>query len=111
MSRREQFPYTQLFNTIPIGLYRRTPEGKLIDVNPALVQASGWPDRDSLLALDDVKALYANPEDVPRLREAMARDGVVELPGKKKCQEILTLSAVSASLATTSWYPARFIRS
>lgn len=77
MSRREQFPYAQLFNTIPIGLYRRTPEGKLIDVNPALVHASGWPDRESLLALDDVKALYANPEDVPRLREAMARDGVV----------------------------------
>ena len=25
--------------------------------------------------------------------------GVVELPGKKKCQEMLTLSAVSASLA------------
>src|SRR6187402_1856401 len=35
--------------------------------------------------------------------------GVVEQPGKKKCQEILTLSAVSASLARTSWYPARFI--
>jgi hypothetical protein len=37
--------------------------------------------------------------------------GVVELPGKKKCQEMLTFSAVSASLATTPWYPARFIRS
>ena len=35
--------------------------------------------------------------------------GVVELPGKKKCQEMLTLSAVSASRAMTSWYPARFI--
>ena len=29
--------------------------------------------------------------------------GVVELPGKKKCQEMLTLSAVSASFAMTSW--------
>ncbi len=37
--------------------------------------------------------------------------GVVELAGKKKCQEMLTLSAVSASRATTSWYPARFMTS
>src|SRR5688572_17783780 len=35
--------------------------------------------------------------------------GVVDEPGKKKCQEMLTLSAVSASLARTSWYPARFM--
>jgi PAS domain S-box-containing protein len=77
MSRKDEFPYAQLFEAIPIGLYRRTPEGKLIDVNPALVQASGWPDRESLLALDDVKSLYANPEDLSRFPELMARDGVV----------------------------------
>lgn len=70
-----EFPYAQLFDAIPIGLYRRTPEGRLIDVNPALVQASGWPDRESLLALD-VRSLYANPEDLPRLHELMERDGV-----------------------------------
>ena len=29
--------------------------------------------------------------------------GTVELPGKKKCQEMLTLRAVSASFAMTSW--------
>jgi hypothetical protein len=34
--------------------------------------------------------------------------GVVELPGKKKCQEMLTLSAVSAAGSITSRYPARF---
>jgi len=29
--------------------------------------------------------------------------GVVDAAGKKKCHEMLTFSAVSASLATTSW--------
>ncbi len=72
-----EFPYAQLFDAIPIGLYRRTPAGKLIDVNPALVQASGWPDRESLLAVPDVRLLYANPEDLSHLHEMMERDGVV----------------------------------
>ena len=86
MSTRAQFPYAQLFNTIPIGLYRRTPGGKLIDVNPALVQASGWPDRESLLGLDDITALYADPDDIPRLGEVMARDGVVRHFETKLCR-------------------------
>lgn len=73
----QEFPYAQLFDAIPIGLYRRTPDGKLIDVNRAIVQASGWPDRDSLLAVDDVRSLYVDPEDPARLRELIERDGVV----------------------------------
>ena len=74
--KKPEFPYAQLFEAIPIGLYRRTPEGKLIDVNPALVQASGWPSREALLAVD-VASLYADPEDPPRMRERMQHDGVV----------------------------------
>ncbi len=72
-----EFPYAQLFDAIPIGLYRRTPGGKLIDVNPALVQASGWPDRESLLGIDDVRCLYANADDLVQLHETIQRDGVV----------------------------------
>jgi PAS domain S-box-containing protein len=72
-----EFPYAQLFDAIPIGLYRRTPAGKLIDVNPALVEASGWPDRESLLAIEDVQWLYANPEDLTQLHDVIQRDGVV----------------------------------
>ncbi len=73
----QEFPYAQLFDAIPIGLYRRTPAGKLIDVNPALVQASGWPDGSALLALDNIASLYDDPADFARLREIMERDGIV----------------------------------
>jgi PAS domain S-box-containing protein len=77
MGKKPVIPYAQLFDAIPIGLYRRTPDGKLLEVNPALVHASGWPTRESLLALDNVKELYADAADLDRLQEAMARDGVV----------------------------------
>jgi PAS domain S-box-containing protein len=76
MSRKNAFPYAQLFEAIPIGLYRRTPEGRLIDVNPALVQASGWPRRELLLD-QNARDLYADKSDAERLRDLMARDGVV----------------------------------
>ncbi len=74
--KRQEAPYQQLFDAIPIGLYRRTPDGRLIDVNPALVQASGWPNRRSLLAVS-VRDLYADPGDLQLLGEMMERDGVV----------------------------------
>ncbi|MGE5360657.1 MAG: sensor histidine kinase [Bacteroidales bacterium] len=74
--RRQPFPYAALFDAIPIGLYRRTPDGRLTDLNQALLQASGWPDAKTLLA-KDVRELYADEADFERLREAMERDGVV----------------------------------
>jgi PAS domain S-box-containing protein len=74
--KRQPFPYAALFDAIPIGLYRRTPEGRLTDVNRALLQASGWPDEKSLLGID-VRELYADHADLERLQDLMARDGVV----------------------------------
>jgi len=77
MGKKPVFPYAQLFEAIPIGLYRRTPDGRLLDVNPALVNASGWPSRESLLALDNVRDLYADPDEYRRMQETMAHGGVV----------------------------------
>jgi PAS domain S-box-containing protein len=85
MAKKTPFPYAQLFEAIPIGLYRRTPDGKLVDVNPALLAASGWPDRESLLAVN-VRDLYANPDDLKRLGEIMARDGVIRQFETKLCR-------------------------
>ena len=42
--------YRELFEGIPVGLYRSTPDGSLIDANPAMVAMLGYPDRESLLA-------------------------------------------------------------
>ncbi len=75
--KKTEFPYAQLFEAIPIGLYRRTPGGRLLDVNPALLQASGWPDRESLLGIESVRSLYTSPDDLSRMGELMQRDGVV----------------------------------
>jgi PAS domain S-box-containing protein len=34
--------YRQLFENVPIGIYRTTPDGRIIDANPALVKMAGF---------------------------------------------------------------------
>ena len=45
-----------LFQNLPVGMYRSTPSGLLLDVNPALVRLLGYPDRKTLLqvSLNDI---------------------------------------------------------
>ena len=68
--------YRELFEDVPVGLYRSTPDGRLIDANPAMVSMLGYPDRESLLATP-ATALYVDPADRLRWSAEMARAGVV----------------------------------
>ncbi len=49
--REKERRFTQLFETLQEGVYFSTPEGKLLDVNPALVQMLGYDSREELLGL------------------------------------------------------------
>ncbi|MBN2549524.1 MAG: PAS domain S-box protein [Anaerolineales bacterium] len=54
--------YRGLFNGIPVGLYRTTWDGEFINVNSAIVQLLGYPDRETLLQRN-VADVYEFPED------------------------------------------------
>jgi PAS domain S-box-containing protein/putative nucleotidyltransferase with HDIG domain len=54
--------YHSLFDGIPVGLYRSTPDGTIVDANAALVEMLGYPDRDALIACNAAD-LYVAPED------------------------------------------------
>jgi len=73
---QEERRYRELFEDVPVGLYRSTPEGGLIDVNPAMVSMLGFPDRASLLATP-APSLYVNPEDRLRWSAQMKGEGAV----------------------------------
>jgi two-component system NtrC family sensor kinase len=49
--REKERRFTQLFETLQEGVYFSTPEGKLLDVNPALVKMLGFESREELLSL------------------------------------------------------------
>jgi len=74
--RQSEARYRGLFEGLPVGLYRTTPAGKIMDANEALVETLGYPDRDSLLAVH-VADLYVDPADRRRWQALMRAEGVV----------------------------------
>jgi len=58
--REKERRFTELFETLQEGVYFCTPEGKLLDVNPALVRVLGYEEKEELLALDP-RALQSDP--------------------------------------------------
>jgi len=68
--------YRSLFDQMPLGLYRTTPEGKIIDVNPALVQILGYPDQESLLGIN-VAETYVDPKDRVQWQGRIDHEGIV----------------------------------
>jgi PAS domain S-box-containing protein len=68
--------YRSLFEHVPVGLYRATPRGKILDANPALVQMIGFADRESLLAYP-ASELYVKPGARTAWQGLLERDGLV----------------------------------
>lgn len=50
--------YSNLVQRIPDGVYKSTPSGKFVDVNPAMVKMFGYDSKDDLLKIDIKKELY-----------------------------------------------------
>jgi PAS domain S-box-containing protein len=51
----KELRFTELFETLQEGAYFSTPEGRLLDANPALVTILGYATKDELLALEPGK--------------------------------------------------------
>jgi len=49
--RRSEARFTELFETLQEGIYIVTPDDKIVEVNPALVQMLGYSSKEELLAL------------------------------------------------------------
>ena len=57
--------YRGLVEHVPVGIYRTTPSGKMIDVNSAMVEILRFPDPEALLGIN-AASLYVNPDDRER---------------------------------------------
>ncbi|HEX7502672.1 MAG TPA: PAS domain S-box protein, partial [Acidobacteriota bacterium] len=70
--------YRQLFENVPIGIYRTTPDGRIIDSNPALVAMLGYDSFAELAARnlekDSRHPKYPRADFVKRLE----RDGEIK---------------------------------
>jgi len=68
--------YRALFDNVPVGLYRSTRDGQILDANPALVEILGAPDRESLKKTNAVD-FYANSEERMQMQELAEQQDTV----------------------------------
>jgi len=69
--------YRNLFEGVPIGIYRTTTSGQILDINPALVSLLGYPNREMLMKVD-VSDLYMDPGERKRWLDLIERKGTVQ---------------------------------
>jgi len=68
--REKELRFTELFETLQEGAYFSSPEGKLLDANPALVSMLGYKEKRDLLAVEPA-ALNFDPGQDPVLGRAV----------------------------------------
>jgi PAS domain S-box-containing protein len=74
--RESEKRYRSLFDSVPIGLYRTSLDGRFIDVNLSFVDILGYADRESVLAANAADN-YIDPATREAWKESLARNGVV----------------------------------
>lgn len=74
--RASEARHREMFDHLPLGLYRCTPEGAFLEANPALVRLLDHPS-PSELQERYASHFYVAPEDVDRFREHLETAGVV----------------------------------
>ena len=74
--RQLQKHYQELFTHMPIGIYSTTPDGKVLDVNRALVEILGFPDRESCMKTKSFD-VYVDPQERENFKARLEKEGVV----------------------------------
>jgi len=69
--------YRSLFESSKDAIYISTPEGRLVDINPAGVELFGYDSAEDLLMVDVGKDLYRHQEDRERFLNTVDSEGFV----------------------------------
>ncbi|MFI5059245.1 MAG: PAS domain S-box protein [Candidatus Acidiferrales bacterium] len=75
--RKNEARFTELFETLQEGIYITTPDGQILDVNPALVRMLGYDSKDELLS-KKVPELLTSREERKLLKEEVERQSTVQ---------------------------------
>jgi diguanylate cyclase (GGDEF)-like protein/PAS domain S-box-containing protein len=69
--------YRNLVYRIPVGLYRTTPDGKILEASSALVEMLGFPDFETLSFINIADDLFVNPQDRINEHNLLNEEGIV----------------------------------
>jgi PAS domain S-box-containing protein len=94
--------YRTLFRYIAVGVFRSTPgpEGRFLEVNPALVRMLGYDDEQDLMRMK-VADVYQRPADRNEFSEKLIREGILrqgELELRKKDGSPIVVSETAVAV-------------
>jgi diguanylate cyclase (GGDEF)-like protein/PAS domain S-box-containing protein len=69
--------YQELVSNVQIGIFRATPEGELLEVNPAGVEMFGYKDSTEFLSRNAID-LYSNPEAREKNLKQLEENGTIK---------------------------------
>ena len=73
--RDSEARHREMFDHLPIGLYRTSTGGDLVDANPALIHLLGYPDPETLQTTYAAE-LFVSPADRQRFSDLLDQFGV-----------------------------------
>ena len=85
--RESQRQYREIFELASVGIFRSTPEGRILLANPALARMLDYGSPDDLRELDLARDIYLRPEDRAALiarYEGSAEPWTVEVEWRKR---------------------------
>ena len=85
--------YRSLFESVPVGVYQTSPEGRVLAANTALVRLLGYETEADLKTLEVGRDLYADPAVRPGCVERLEREGLM-------CNQELVLKRRDGNLVT-----------
>ncbi len=98
--RRSEEKYRSLFKESRDTVYISTPNGKLLDINPAGVELLGYKSKEEMLQIDIAHGLFADPRQSEVMRQLMEDQGFIknfeEVLRKKDGKKITVLDTASA---------------
>src|SRR5205807_3804550 len=109
--RRSKARYRSLVQSAVYGIYRSNLEGKVLDVNPALVSMLGYQSAEQVLALDPRSDVFLNPEEQARVMSECKRAGRLdnfEIKWKRKDLTFITVR-LSGRAVTSGDEPGGFL--
>ena len=91
--RESEARYRGLVDNAVYGIYWVTREGKLLYVNPALVQILGYDSAQDLMDVPNTRLFYVNPFDRDALLDEYMRDGRLDstIEWKRKEGKVITV--------------------
>jgi PAS domain S-box-containing protein len=72
--RESEERYRSLFNRLPVGAFRSTPDGQFLDANPAFTRLLGCPDLETVMSTP-VTAFYRDPEEREQWKRLIEKEG------------------------------------